>query len=51
MWDMLVVAAQAPALQWIVVISALAIFVWKVATSADGALMGAVFADDPEEHG
>jgi hypothetical protein len=49
MWDVLVAAAQAPALQWLVLLGALAVFVWKLATSTNGALWGDLFADEVED--
>jgi hypothetical protein len=50
MWDVMVAAAQAPALQWTVIAVAMGAFVWKLATSTDGVLWGDIFADDVEEH-
>jgi hypothetical protein len=46
MWDVVMVAAQNPALQWTVVAGAVLAFVYKVLTSNNGSLMGDVYRDD-----
>ena len=40
MWDMMVLAAQNPALQWSVVAAAVVGYVFKLFTSGDAPLMG-----------
>jgi hypothetical protein len=46
MWDVVMVAAQTPALQWTVVAGAVLAFVYKVLSSNNGSLMGDVYGDD-----
>ena len=46
MWDVVMVAAQSPALQWIVVVGAVSVFVLKVLRSNNGPLMGDMYRDD-----
>jgi hypothetical protein len=46
MWDMMVSAAQNPALQWSVVAAAIIGYVFKLFTSGDAPLMGDMFQDE-----
>jgi hypothetical protein len=46
MWEMMVAAAQMPALQWAVVAVAVLGYVFKLFTSGDGPLMGDMFQDE-----
>lgn len=46
MWDVVMVAAQSPALQWTVVVGAVSAFVYKVLKSNNGPLMGDMYRDD-----
>jgi hypothetical protein len=46
MWDLVVKAAQSPALHWTVVAGAVAALIYKVLSASDGPLMGDVYKDD-----
>ncbi len=46
MWDMMVGAAQTPALQWAVVAGAVLTYVFKLLRSGEGPLMGDMYGDD-----
>jgi hypothetical protein len=46
MWDVVMVAVQSPALQWMVVLSAVSAFVYKALNSNNGPLMGDMYRDD-----
>lgn len=46
MWDMMVSAAQTPAVQWTVIAGAVLAYVYKLFTSGDGPLMGDIIGED-----
>ena len=46
MWDMMVGAAQSPALQWTVIAGVLLAYVYKLFSSGDAPLMGDMYGDD-----
>jgi hypothetical protein len=46
MWDVVVEAAQSPALHWTVVAGAVSALVYKVLNSGDAPLMGDIYRDD-----
>jgi len=46
MWEVMVVAAQEPALHWAVIALAVLAWVFKVLTSGEGALMGDMYHDE-----
>lgn len=46
MWEMVVNAAQSPALHWAVVGGAVLAYVFKLLQSGEGALMGDMYSDD-----
>ena len=46
MWEVVMGAAQSPALQWTVVAGAVAAFVYKVLNSGEGLLMGDMYRDE-----
>jgi len=46
MWDVVMGAAQSPALQWTVVVGAVLALVYKVLNSDEGPLMGDMYRDD-----
>jgi hypothetical protein len=46
MWDVMVTAAQDPALQWTVIAGAVLAYVYKVLNSSNGPLMGDMYADE-----
>jgi hypothetical protein len=46
MWDVVVDAAQSPALHWSVVAVAVLAYVYKTLRSGDGPLMGDMYGDD-----
>ncbi len=46
MWDMIVEAAQSPALQWTVIAGVVLAYVCKLFSSGDGPLMGDMYGDD-----
>jgi hypothetical protein len=48
MWDVVMEAAQSPALQWTVVVGAVLAFVCKVLNSNNGSLMGDMYRDDTD---
>ena len=46
MWDMVVVAAQNPALHWTVIAGAVLAYVYKLFSSGAGPLIGDMYGDD-----
>lgn len=46
MWELMVNAAQTPALQWAVIAAAVLIYLVKVISSAEGLLMGDMYQDE-----
>ena len=46
MWELMVDAAQTPALQWAVIAAAVLIYLVKVISSAEGLLMGDMYQDE-----
>lgn len=46
MWEMMVLAAQSPALHWMVIAAAILIYIFKVLTSAEGLLMEDMYHDE-----
>jgi hypothetical protein len=46
MWELMVEAAQQPALQWAVLALAILVWVFKIISSSEGALMGDLFHDE-----
>ena len=46
MWELMVEAAQQPALQWAVLALAVLAFIVKILASSEGALMGDMFHDE-----
>jgi hypothetical protein len=46
MWDLMVGAAQSPALQWTVIAGVLLAYVYKLFSSGDAPLMGDMYGDD-----
>jgi hypothetical protein len=46
MWDVMVEAAQSPALQWTVIAGAVLAYVYKVLKSGNGPLMGDMYRDE-----
>jgi len=46
MWDLVVEAAQSPALHWAVVAGAVLAYVWKLFSSQEGSLMGDMYGDE-----
>lgn len=46
MWDLVVQAAQSPALHWAVVAGAVLAYVWKLFNSGEGPLMGDMYGDE-----
>jgi hypothetical protein len=46
MWELMVEAAQTPALQWAVIAAVVLIYIIKVLSSAEGPLMGDMYQDE-----
>jgi hypothetical protein len=46
MWEVMMGAAQSPALQWTVIAGALLAYVYKLFSSGDATLMGDMYGDD-----
>jgi hypothetical protein len=46
MWDLMVEAAQQPALQWAVIALVVLAWIFKVLSSGEGALMGDMYHDE-----
>ncbi len=46
MWEMVVHAAQSPALHWAVVAGAVLAYVYKLFSQGEGPLMGDMYGDD-----
>lgn len=46
MWELMVEAAQTPALQWAVIAAVVLIYIIKVLTSSQGPLMGDMYQDE-----
>jgi cobalamin biosynthesis protein CobD/CbiB len=46
MWDVVVEAAQSPALHWTVVVGAVLALIYKVLSTSDAPLMGDIYRDD-----
>lgn len=46
MWEVMVQAAQDPALHWAVIAAALLIYIFKVLSSQDGPLMADMYQDE-----
>jgi hypothetical protein len=46
MWELMVDAAQSPALHWVVVAGAVLIYIFNILRSGEGPLMGDMYGDD-----
>ena len=46
MWDLVMDAAQSPALHWTVIAGAVLALVYKVLSTSEGPLMGDIYGDD-----
>ena len=46
MWELMVDAAQTPALQWAVIAAAVLAYIYKVLSSGEGPLMGDMYQDE-----